>query len=603
MKWVQEQRKRLAQLRTIHAQFGELVRKERKLLGLATTAMFFEVGFLLLAPWPIKYLFDGLLMPREGALPAFAEGWSQEFFVAVICGSVLAIAALGGFSSYYRQVWAATAGQRIVFKLRKRLYDHLHRLPLSFHRGSRLGDLLTRITGDIPMLRDVLSESAVDLVGRFAVVLVTIVLLFVLDPVLALVAICVLILTGLLSTWFAGRIVKVARKQREKEGILAYTAGETLATVSLVKAYGREDEVARRFGRRNRSSLRQGLKATRYQASLSRWVELIFAAGLAAVLGFGVWRALPGGDLTPGDLLVFVAYIRNLNKPLRRISRTSARIGKAAACAERVVEVMEIPQEGIDDEGRDSAPRLDGGLEWQGVTYTYPGQVQPALADVSLSIAPGERVGLVGRNGAGKSTLMSLVLGFARPDEGFLRFDGVDCRNYTLASVREQVSIALQDTFLFGSTVRDNLLFAAPDRTDEELWAMLDQVGASFVRSSPDGLDAELEEGATNLSGGERRKLVLAGALLRKTPILLLDEPTTFVDAASRDELRARLPDLTEGKTTLVITHDPQLLGWLDRVVYMEEGRVLACDGHPELENQSPAYRALVGSSSGEDIS
>ncbi|MGE3163962.1 MAG: ABC transporter ATP-binding protein [Planctomycetota bacterium] len=604
-KWITHLRLRLTQLRELHAQFGDLVRKERAFLFLATIAMVGEVVFQLLGPWPLKYLFDGLLMPDSSptSLPGVPDGYPQAHpraFLIGISAAILGIALLGAVCAYYRQIWSATAGQRMVIKLRKRLYQHLHRLPLSFHGHSRLGDLLVRITGDIPMLRDVLSESAIDLLGRAGILLGTIVMLFVLDPFLAMVALVVLATTAGLSLVFARRIVRVARRQREKEGILAYRAGETLAAISLVKAYGRESEVVEQFARSNRSSLREGLKSTRFQAALSRWVEIVFATGLVAILLVGAGRVGPGGDLSPGDLLVFIAYIRSLNKPLRRVARTTARIGKARACAERITEIFRVRPEEEDASTAARAPALRGAVELRDVTYRYDPQGPDALTNVWLSVEPGERIGIVGRNGAGKSTLVGLLLRFFDPTDGVVLMDGNDIRGWTRASLREQISIVLQETYLFGSTIRENLLFAAPGTDDAALLGALERVGADFVLRNPQGLDAELSEGGRNLSGGERRKIALAGALLRPSKVLILDEPTSSIDAASRDDLLARLDDLCAGRTTFVVTHDPQLLTGLDRVFYLERGRVEAADGHEELAGAVAGYRQLFASSATE---
>ncbi|MFQ5653287.1 MAG: ABC transporter ATP-binding protein [Planctomycetota bacterium] len=598
-------RVKIAELRALNEQFGELVLKERRLLLYGFFALWGEVLFQLLLPWPTKYIFDGLLIPQEGrTLYGVPPGFPQEhpyIFLALACAALLTFSALVGLCSFYRTVWTATAGQRIVMKLRKRLYAHLHRLSLRFHQGSHLGDLLVRIVGDIPMLRDVLSGSLIELIGRLAAVMVTIAILFVLDPIVAGVSLGVLVTVASLSGLFARRIVKVAKKQREQEGILAYTAGETLTALAQVKALGREQEVVRRFARQNRSSLRKGLKATRLQAALSRWVELIFGAGVATVVAVGVFRILRGEGLSAGDLLIFVSYVRNLNKPLRKVTRISGRIGKAAACGQRILEIFDIEPEEIDLPGARPAPPLEGAITLEGVGFSYDGEV-PALEGIHLRIAPGERVGIVGRNGAGKTTLMHLILRFYEPTAGAVTFDGIDSRQLTIESLRDQIIVALQGTYIFGSSVRDNLLFSAPDAGDDDMVAALDQVGGDFVMRLEGGLDTELAEGGTNLSGGERRKLALAGVILRHTPILILDEPTTHIDRSSRADLIRQLPQMTTGRTTLVITHDPEMLHWLDRVIYLEEGRIAAEGSHGELQQSSLGYRALFPSlSTGEE--
>ncbi|MEE8142447.1 MAG: ABC transporter ATP-binding protein [Planctomycetota bacterium] len=603
MKFFKTLRENLQLLQELYARFGDLVRNERRLLFLASLAMGAEIFFQVMVPFPMRYILDGLLMPTEKPMFLVPQGFpdlndTQQvwIFVGVVCLAAILIAVGLGVSMYYRRVWAATAGQRMVMKLRKRLYDHLHRLPLSFHHGSRLGDLLMRITGDIGLLRSILSESLIELIGRVVQVGVFLTLLFIYDAPLALVSVAVIIFVTFLSRFFGRRILKVARKQREQEGILAYTAGETLAAVALVKAYGREEQIVHSFARQNRTSMRKGLKGVRLQAGLSRWVELAFGIGLAVVLGFGALRVL-SGDLTVGFLVVFVSWVRSLNKPLRKVSRISARIGKAAACGERILEILNIPVEEIEAADGVEAPPLKGEIQLAGVNFSYSNEV-PVLENVDLHIAPGERVGIVGRNGAGKSTLMYLLLRFFEPTSGTLFLDGVDASTYTLKSVRNQMAVALQDTFLFGWSIRDNLLFAAPNASEEQMFKALEVAGADFIHRLPEGLDTELQEGGSNLSGGERRKLSLAGTLLHESPILILDEPTTYIDRASRDDILGRLPEFCRGRTTVMITHDPQVLPSLDRVVYLEEGRVAAEGSHSHLQKSSTGYQALFPSGS-----
>ena len=667
-KSLQTLRKRIAQLRAIRDRFGTLIAKEQRLLWLGGVAMVVETICLLGMSFPLRYLTDVLLAPNEKSndllfvptdfyLNATAE--EKQVFLLIVCGAVLALATLIGMFGYLRTVWCATAGQRIVMKLRKQLYGHLHRLSLRFHQDHRLGDLLVRITGDIPMLRDILSGAIIDLLGRVALVVGWFTLLLLIDARLALVSAGVLVVIGLLSTLFSKRIVKIVKRQRKQEGILAYTTNETLGSLTLVKALGREDEVTRRFARKNRTSMRAGLKGTRLQASLSRYVEILLAAGLAIVIYFGVGRVLAAA-MSPGALLQFISALRNLNKPIRRVSRISTQIGKAAACGERINEVLDIQPEEVDAPDAVPAPALAGKIEFREVSFAYgsgeslrspleddlddeeleddedhdeaedallsvglepdgeddrsnsfdsdgdedsadrsrSGAAPPlargnALTAVSLSIEPGESVALVGRNGAGKSTITNLLLRLFEPTEGAILLDDVPAPAYTIRSIRDQISIALQGTYLFGSTIRENLLFSAPDATDEEIERVLRLVGADFIETLPLGLETELAEGGANLSGGQRRKLTLAGAFLRRTPILVLDEPTAAIDQASRDDLIAALPAAIEGRTTILVAHDTALLQTADRVIHLEDGEVLAEGSHEELRATSRRYRAL----------
>ncbi|MCI0651185.1 MAG: ABC transporter ATP-binding protein/permease [Planctomycetes bacterium] len=591
---IADAKRRFAQLRNTYGRFAELVRKERALLALAGAAVLCEIAFDLLAPWPIKYIFDGLLIPAPDGpgpfVPASFPREHPEWFLALSCGAILLFALCAGVAGYYRQIWGATAGQRMVFKLRKRLYAHMQMLSLRFHRDSHLGDLLLRITGDIAMLRDILSTALVEIAGRTATIIIMVTVLLFLDPALALVSVAVMIAVSLLSSISARKITRVTKEQREKEGVIAHLAGEALAAMPLVKAYGCEERMVENFARQNRASMRKSLKGTRLQAALERRVEFIFAAGIAVVFAFGVFRV--GAGLTAGELLVFVSYFHRLNKPLRKMASTANRIGKAAACGERIIEILALAPEEVDRDGARPAPVLSGALRFDDVSFGY----EPArlvLERVSFAIPAGQRVALVGRNGAGKSTLVHLVLRFFEPRNGRILFDGVDARDFQIRSLRERISLALQSTLLFGTSIRENLLCAAPDATDAEMERALAAAGADFVRRLPAGLDSGLADRGANLSGGECRKLALAAAVLRRAPILILDEPTTHIDHASREEIVRRLPRLAEGRTCIAITHDVELLQSMDRILYLADGKLAGDGTHEELLVSSPEYRAL----------
>lgn len=590
---------RATQLRGVVREYRDLIKKERRWLVAAFMALLVETALHLLAPWPIQYLFDGLIVPNaDASLFGVPEGYPQRepaLFVMSVCGALLLVAVGIGMASFYRQVWAATAGQRMVLKLRKRLYAHLQRLSLRFHTDRKLGDLLIRITGDIPALRDILSETLIDIIGRIMLATATLGAMFLIDPALALVAVGTLLAVLATSAVFGRRIARVAKRQRAKEGLIAHTAGESLAAMTLIKALGAEDRMVDHFARQNRSSMRQGLKGTRLQAALSRSIEITFAVGIAVVLAWGSWRVAQGNVLSAGLLLVFVSYVRSLHKPLRRLSRASSRIGKASACAERIGEILAIRPTEIDRPEAIAAPRLAGKIAFDHVTFGYDPE-RPVLKNLQLEIASGERVAIVGRNGSGKTSLLHLLLRFYEPQSGVLRFDDRPADSFTISSLRDQMALALQETLLFGSTLRENLLLAAPSATEEEMKAALNSIGGSFWTQLPNGLDAELAEGGQDLSGGERRKIGLAGALLRSATILLLDEPTTFIDGSSRADLIDSFDTIAGNRTTLVVTHDTGLLPCLDRVLFLDDGHIRDEGSHSDLWERHAEYRALFGS-------
>ena len=597
-------KKGLHDWRTVTGKHGDLLKAQAPLLGASAFALTFEIGFALLAPWPVKFIFDGLLIPENSnTLPFIDPQWPAQQpvqFLAYVSLAVLLIAVGQGIAGYARTVTSAVAGQRMIMKLRKRVYSHLLLLSLKFHRDQKLGDLLVRITGDVPMLRDVLSTELVDFAGRVVQALATLALMGLIDWQLSLVSLVVLLLIAVLSRIFSVKITKVAKKQREHEGDIAFTTGEGLSSLKLIKSLGREDEVVRKFARKNRSSLRQGVKATRLQAALSRWTELIFAGGLSLVLLAGAYRVLIGSGMTPGDLLVFISYVRSLQKPLRKAARLSGKIGKAAACADRISEILTIHPEEKDDPNAEEAPLLQGHIRIENVSFSYhssPEEEKDLSGDnesrrdrkvikgLNLEISSGEHVVLTGPNGAGKSTLTALLLRLFEPETGQISIDGIPIKNWTIRSMREQLSIVLQESFILSGTVREHLQFHKPEASDEQMLDALRRARCDFILDDPDGLDRELTEGGQDISGGEKRRLTLSTALLRGSSIVILDEPTTAIDPESRRQIQQMLTEDFAGKTLLIITHDEDL----ERCF---QSRI-------EMQNRKIARRVLPGTPGG----
>jgi len=593
-------KKGLHDWRTITGKHGDLLKAQAPLLGASSVALIFEIGFALLAPWPVKYIFDGLLMPKNAdTLPFINPEWpaSQPIqFLAFVSLAVLLISVGQGIAGYIRTVTSAVAGQRMIMKLRKRVYSHLLLLSLRFHRDQKLGDLLVRITGDVPMLRDVLSTELIDFFGRLLQAVVTLALMGLIDWQLSLVSLVVLVLITVLARVFSVKITKVAKKQREHEGDIAFTTGEGLSSLKLIKTLGRESEVVRKFARKNRSSLRQGVRATRLQAALSRWTELIFAGGLSVVLLAGAYRVLissespqfAGAAMTPGDLLVFISYVRSLQKPLRKAARLSGKIGKAAACADRISEILTINPEESDHPDAVEAPPFKGSIQFWNLTFSYHStstslaedQTQSedpdrkVINNLNLDISEGEHVVLTGPNGSGKTTLTALLFRLFEPDEGHISIDGIPIKNWELKSMREQLSIVLQESFILSGSVREHLQFHKPDASEEQMIDALKRARCDFLLDDPDGLDRELTEGGQDLSGGEKRRLTLSTVLLRNSPIVVLDEPTTAIDAESRTLIQQMLLEDFKGKTLIVISHDEELTSSFESRIVLKSGQI-----------------------------
>ena len=594
---VRELAVRWTRARMVFAYFRTDVRKRS---GKLATGMCFAVVYAVARaaePWPLKVVFDQVLFhkPAHGAwaAPFTIFGTSPYGFLSA-AGLVLALAGLvRGFSYYYEDYLLSSAAQEIVYTVRARLYRHLHRLPLAFHQNRRTGDLLVRLSSDIILLRDVLVDTLANVgTGVILIVLMGTVMALV-DPVLTGVALLVMPLIVLLSALYGRRIRHHSRKQRKREGEIAAAMHEALAAMDIVQLHGAAEREERRLGTLNRKSLKRGTKALRLEAQMNRGVELSLAGGTAVVLWVGTLRALHGA-ITPGELIVFISYLRGAYRPLRRISKTVQRSAKALAAAERIVEVLEVEPQLKDGPDARPAPPLRGRIVFDHVDFSYaPGN--RALERVTFAVEPGAKVAIVGATGSGKSTLLSLIPRLYDADRGRIMIDGFDVRELTLDSLREQVSVVRQETVLFGLTVAENIRYGCPEAGDDELHAAAKAAGLEEVIAQlPNGYETVLSERGSSLSGGQRQRVALARALIRKAPILLLDEPTTGLDPATEHDVRTALAELTHDTTTILVTHDLALAREADEILVLDRGRIAGQGSYEHLLASSENLRHLV---------
>jgi ATP-binding cassette, subfamily B, bacterial len=544
-----------------------------------------------LRPFPLKFVIDHLFA-GGGAPESFELGRDDFTLLAGVAALVLAIALMEAAGGYVMDVRLMRAGERIVHDLRVAIYAHLQRLSLGFHRRRHTGDLVTRVTGDVNAVGSIFSSSLGTLVSSALMLAGMIVVGFFLDPLLALVAFATAPLLAVIAFRFRRRMKALAKRQRTMEGEIASLAAEALTSIHQVKALGSESHEHERLERKSEERLRAGYEATLVEGRFTRVLDIVGALATAAVLVVGVFR-VEAGALSPGDLVVMVAYARRVYRPLRSISREWVRLSRAMARAERVAEVLAADE--VLAEGSDAKPvgRIQGQLEFDGVSFSYDA-ARPALSDVSLTIPAGQRVALVGASGAGKSTLAALAARFYDPTEGRVLIDGVDARNYPLAWLRDQVGLVLQDSVLFTGTVAENIAWGI-DATPEDVVRAAKAVGAhTFISQLPEGYDTTLDPGGTGLSGGQRQRIAIARMLLRDPAILLLDEPSTGLDAESEADVLAGLDVLMRGRTTVIITHSLALARRAERAVVLDAGRVVQTGPPGDLLAEDGAFRRLA---------
>jgi ATP-binding cassette, subfamily B, bacterial len=542
-------------------------------------------------PFPLKFVIDYLF---AGSGPAFSLdlGWDDALLLAGVAGLVLGIALMEAAGSYLMDVRLMRAGERIVHDLRVAIYAHLQRLSLGFHQRRHTGDLVTRVTGDVNAVGTVFSSSLGTLVSAGLTLAGMVIVALLLDPVLALVAFASAPLLGVVAFHFRGRMRALARRQRKMEGEIASLATESLSAIQQVRALGSERYEHERLQRKSEERLQVGYEATLVEGRFARVIDLVGAVAAAAVLVVGVFR-VAAAAISPGDLVVMVAYARRVYRPLRAMAREWVRFSRAMARAERIAEIL-AADEMLDDRGRiPAAGSLRGELEFEAVSFEYePGR--PTLSDVSLTIPAGQQLAVVGRSGAGKSTLAALAARFYDPRAGRVLIDGADAREYPLVWLREQVGLVLQDAVLFTGTVAENIAWGI-DASRQDVVRAAQAVGAdAFIRRLPEGYDTELDPGGTGLSGGQRQRIAIARTLLRDPAILLLDEPTAGLDAESEAEVLAGLDALMRGRTTVMIAHALAHARRADRVVVLDEGRVVQAGAPDALLEEDGAFRRLA---------
>lgn len=568
-------RPRLRQTFAVWTRLLPYLRPHRGSLLAAATLTLVAVAIELVRPWPIKLVVDQVLLAQEWAvLPASWRG-DGDLLTTLAIAATLTLALLGGLAAFWRDLWLAKAGQRAVSAVRSDALDAVLAQSLPFHERHRAGDLLVRLCGDAQNLRTLLVDGLFALGREALLVLGTLLVMLVLDWRLALGALGVLPVVGLLSALASVRLRRAARKQRKKEGQLATSAHETLSAVAVIQAYGLEAAAADTFGRQNRRSARAGLAATRIEGKLGLATDLALALGIAFVLWLGVAR-VRAGALTPGELLVVLAYVRSFYRPIRKGLGRSAAVVKAAAAGERVLELLDARTALPAPVQPRELGAVRGAVTLRGVHFAHDGG-REVLRGIDLQVAAGEHVALVGGNGAGKTTLAALLPRLRDPSSGSIAIDGVDLRELALSTVRSAVAVVLQETVLFAGSLRDNVRLGRPGADDAAVFAACRLAGVDTIAARlPQGLDTEVGERGAELSGGERQRVALARALVRDAAVYVFDEPTTGLDAEAEALLCERILPHLRQRTVLLITHEVRLRHAVDRVVQLHDGRIVA---------------------------
>jgi ATP-binding cassette subfamily B protein len=573
--------------------FSPYIRKQQQLLLISGIGMVADVGLRVLEPWPLKFVFDYVLIQNQPPasfpfLTTLAPVWLLTFSAL----AAIAIPVLRALAAYWSTVGLALVGSRVMAEVRERLYRHLQQLSLSYHTKARSGDLIVRVSSDASRLQEILITAALPLLVSVLTLFGMLGVMFWMDRDLTLLSLLTLPFFGLAASRLSERIRESSLKQRKREGAVAATAAESIAAIKLVKALSLQEPFANIFARQNQRSLDESVQTQRLASHLERTVDVVIAIGTAVVLWYGSWLVLRDA-LTPGDVLVFLTYLKNAFKPVQNFAKYTGRLAKAAASGERILDVLEETPDVQDLPGSITAPPFRGDVEFDRVSFGYePNQV--LLNKINLKVQAGQQVAIVGTSGGGKSTLVSLLMRLYDPTSGVVKIDGRDLRDYTLDSLRSQISVVLQDSLLFAATIRENIAYGMSNVTEQDIIAAAKLANAhDFITALPQGYDTVVGERGATLSGGQRQRIAIARAAIRQAPILILDEPTTGLDKENEQVVIEALQRLAKNRTTFIITHDLYLATRADLILYLEGGQIQEQGSHIELMHCQGRYAAL----------
>ena len=574
-----------------------LLRPHWKALCIALAAVFGETLSDVLQPWPIKIVIDNLLQSKK--LPHWLSGFVAHFFgenkLAILHFAVAAvamIAVVGAVSSYLEKYMTTSVSQLVSHDLRLTVYNHIQRLSLADHDEAQTGDLITRVTSDIEAVQDFINSALLGIFVNILTLLGMMAVMFYINWRFTLIALSIspILMTVVYS--FTRRIKTASRAVRKKQGELVSIVQEVLSSVRVVQAFAREDYEQQRFETESLENVEAALQARTVKAKLAPFVDVIAAIGTCLVLGFGGRMAL-SGQLSAGTLVLFIFYLAGMYKPMRELSKMTDTVSKAVIGYERIQEVLQVESKVSDHAGARRAPKFHGTIEFHDVAFSYDGE-HPVLKNISLKIEPGQVAAVVGPSGTGKSTLVNLIARFYDPTSGTVSIDGTDVRKYTLKSLRDQISFVLQEALLFRAPIWVNIAYGKPNASRREIIRAAELANADdFINKMPRGYDTMVGERGVTLSGGQRQRIAIARAILHDTPILILDEPTTGLDAASEQAIMQALNRLMKGKTSIIIAHHLDSISRSDVIFVIKDSELVESGTHEQLLAAGKLYSEL----------
>ncbi len=578
-------------MRALRRALGYLRRYKRDTLG-ALAATLLVSAANLTTPQLIRYAID----------VGIDDGELQAIWLAV--AGLLGVAVVRGLFSFFQTYLAERASQHVAYDLRDGLFSKIERLSFAYFDQAQTGQLLTRLTSDVEQIRTLAGTGIVQITAAVIMFIGTLILLIELNWQLALLSLLTIPALFVVLFKFVRKIGPMFGRVQAILGRLNSTLQESLSGVRTVRAFARESREIGRYGAINDQLLAANLSTVQTFSTSFPLIFFFANLGTLIVIGFGGWKVI-GNDLSIGELVAFNSYLAFLLFPILTIGFQSAGIPRAGASALRVFELLDEPVEVTDAPDATELPSVSGRVEFRDVHFRYPGSTNETLRGISFTVEPGQTVAILGTTGSGKSTLVNLLPRFYDPTGGEVLLDGMNIREVTLASLRIQIGIVLQETLLFSGTVRDNIAYGRPDASDEDIQRAAKAAQAeTFIRDLPDGYDTVVGERGVGLSGGQRQRIAIARALLVDRCLLILDDSTSAVDATTEAAIQEALDALMHDgqRTAFVIAQRVSTVRDADMIVILDDGQIAAQGTHDELLKGSELYNDILGSQLVSDV-